>query len=116
MMKKAKMLSSVGIILAIVFFVGFLMLPAKAEAKAKVVSIEGVSYNVSSSFRDNLNALIGKKVYLTLDSGKTFAGLVKKVGDHLVHLEKLDGKEFFDALIRIEHISTIDTRFRNFQR
>ena len=116
MMKKVKMLSSVGIVLAFVFFVALLIFPARAEAKAEMVGIEGVNYNVGSSFKDNLESFVGKKVYLTLDSGKTFAGFVKKVGEHLIHLEKLDGKEFFDALIRIEHISTIDTRFRDFQR
>jgi hypothetical protein len=31
-------------------------------------------------------------------------------------LEKLDGKDHFDALLRIENISAIDTRFRNIQR
>jgi small nuclear ribonucleoprotein (snRNP)-like protein len=65
---------------------------------------------------DNLKALIGKKVYVTLDSGKSFAGYVKEVGDHLMHLEKLDGKDYFDALLRIENINAIDTRFRNIQR
>ncbi|MBW2250084.1 MAG: hypothetical protein JRF60_05515, partial [Deltaproteobacteria bacterium] len=76
-------------------------------------AIKGISYNVNSSLADNLKSLIGKKVYVTLDSGKTFAGLVKEVGNHLMHLEKLDGKDYFDALLRIENISAIDTRFRD---
>ena len=114
MMKKAKMLSSVGIILAMLFSGAFLIL--SAEAKAKVVVIEGMSYNVNSSLADNLKSFIGKKVYVTLGSGKTFAGFVKEVGNHLIHLEKLDGKDFFDALIRIENISAIDARFRKSQR
>jgi hypothetical protein len=42
--------------------------------------------------------------------------LVKGVGDHLVHLEKLAGKEHFDALIRIDRIDAIDARFRQIQR
>jgi hypothetical protein len=44
------------------------------------------------------------------------AGVVKEVGDHLVHLEKLDGKEYFDALIRVESINAMDARFRDVQR
>jgi len=114
MMKKSKMVGSVGLVLAILFNVTISMLPA--EAKTKAVAIEGVSYNVNSSLADNLKSLIGKKVYVTLDSGKTFAGFVKEVGNHLMHLEKLDGKGYFDALIRIENISAIDTKFRNIQR
>ena len=116
MMKRSKMVGSVGLALAILFYVTIFMLPAEAEAKSKVVAIEGISYNVNSSLADNLKSLIGKKVYVTLDSGKTFAGFVKEVGNHLMHLEKLDGKDYFDALIRIENISAIDTRFRDFKR
>ena len=116
MRKKAKMMNSVGITLAILFCSVLLMLPAEVAAKAKVVAIEGMSYNVNSSMADNLKSLIGKKVYVTLDSGKTFAGFVKEVGNHLIHLEKLDSKDYFNALILIENISAIDAKFRNLQR
>ena len=76
---------------------------------------EKISYHVNGSIADNLKSLSGKQVYVTLDSGKTFAGLVKEVGNHLLHLEKLQDKDYFDALIKIENISAIDTRFRGFQ-
>ena len=76
---------------------------------------ENISYNVNSSLADNLNSFVGKKVYITLDSGKTFAGNVKDVGNQLMHLEKLENKDYFDALINIQNISAIDTRFRGFQ-
>jgi hypothetical protein len=85
-------------------------------AGAKVAAIEGMAYNVGASLQDNLKSLVGKKVYVTLDSGKTFGGVVKEVGNNFVHLEKLDGKDFFDALIRIEDISAVDAKFRDFQR
>lgn len=97
-------------------FLTLLMMPAEAGAKAKVVAVEGISYNVNASMADNLKSLVGKKVYVTLDSGKTFTGYVKDVGNHLMHLEKLQGKDYFDALIRLENISAIDTRFRDIQR
>jgi hypothetical protein len=116
MRKKANILNSVGITLVMLFPVAFFTLPAVVGAKAEVVAIEGMSYNVNSSLADNLKSLIGKKVYVTLDSGKTFAGFIKEVGNHLIHLEKLDGKDFYDALIRIEDISTVDARFRKSQR
>jgi len=89
-------------------------LPAAGLAGA--VQVPGVSYNVNASLPDNLKSLVGKKVYVSLDSGTTFAGTVKQVGEHLLHLEKLDGKDFFDALIRLEDIAAIDTRFRELQR
>jgi hypothetical protein len=106
-----------GLALAIVFTVTTFMLPAGVvEAKPKVVAVEGVTYNVNSSLADNLKSLVGKKVHVSLDSGKTFVGFVKEVGNHLMHLEKLEGKDYFDALIRIENIIAIDTRFWNIQR
>ena len=116
MKKKSKMVVSVGLAVTILFCAAILLLPTKTEAGSKVVAVEGVSYNVNSSMTDNLKSLIGKKVYVSLDSGTTFAGYVKEIGDHLLHLEKLDGKDYFDALLRIENINAIDTRFRNIQR
>ena len=116
MLKKTKMVVSVTLAVAVLFCTAILMLPNETNAGTKVVAIEGVSYNVNSSMADNLKSLMGKKVYVTLDSGKSFAGNVKEVGDHLMHLEKLDGKDYFDALLRIENINAIDTRFRNIQR
>jgi len=56
MMKRSKMVGSVGSALAIVFYVTIFMLPAEAEAKSKVVAIEGISYNVNSSLADNLKS------------------------------------------------------------
>ena len=76
---------------------------------------ETIKYLVNASIADNLKSLLGKQVYVTLDSGKTFAGFVKEVGNHLLHLEKLQDKDYFDALIKMEDISAIDTRFRGFQ-
>ncbi|MCP3874063.1 MAG: hypothetical protein GY699_13005 [Desulfobacteraceae bacterium] len=116
MKNKGKILSATGITMVSLFFIVFSLLSTQADAKPKVVAIEGISYNVNASFADNLKSLVGKKVYIALVSGKTFSGVVKKIGNHLVHLEKLDGKEYFDALIRLENISAIDTRFRDYQR
>ena len=116
MMKKSKMVGSAALALTILFYATVLMLPAQAEAKSKVVAIEGISYHVNSSLADNLKSLTGRKVSVTLDSGQTFTGFVKEVGEHLMHLEKLEGKDYFDALLRIKNINAISTRFRNIQR
>ena len=116
MMKNAKMMRTMGITLTLMFCASLLMFSSAVEAKSKVVAVEGVSYNVNASITENLKSLISKKVCVTLNSGKIFYGFVKDVGNHLIHLEKLDGKDYFDALILIEDISAIDTKFRNIQR
>lgn len=115
-MKRSKMVGPAGFVLAVLFSVSIVMPTLKAGAQTKAVPIEGVTYQVNFSMHDNLKSLIGKKVYVTLNSGKTFAGFIKEVGEHLMHLEKLDGKEYFDALIRIEDIGAIDAKFRDIQR
>jgi len=116
MMKKSKIVGSIASLIAILFNVAMFMPPLNAAAETRAVPIQGISYNVNLSLQDNLKSLIGKKVYVTLNSGKSFAGFVKEVGDQLVHLEKLDGKDYFDALIRVEDIGAIDTKFRDVQR
>lgn len=115
-MKKARILSALGITITILTVTVFIISPQESMAKSQVVDIEGMSYNVNSSLTDNLKSLVGKKVSITIDSGKTLSGLVKEVGNHLIHLEKLQGKEYFDALIRIENISAIESMFRKHQR
>ncbi len=102
--------------MALLFYGTLLALPGEVQAAPKLVALEGINYSVSASLADNLKAFLGKTVHVTLDSGKSLVGFVKGVGDHLVHLEKLGGKEHFDALIRIEDISAIESRFRKFQR
>ncbi len=116
MTKKQKVIASVGLALAILFCVTIFISPSTAGAASKVVHIEGVGYNVNSSLADNLKSLINKRVSIILNSGETITGFVKEVGNHLVHIEKLEGQEYFDALLQIEKISAISTRFRTIQR
>ncbi len=113
---KAKMTGSTWVILTALALAMAFSFPADVGAKSKVVEIEGMSYNVKASMVDNLKSLVGKKVYVALDSGQTLAGTVKAVGNHLIHLEKIERKDYFDALIRIKNIIAIDVRFREVQR
>jgi hypothetical protein len=53
------------------------------------------------------------KIELHLRSGKSFVGSVGGLGDHHVVLTQLTGREFYDALVRIEDISAIEARVRN---
>ena len=105
---------SMAIGLAMFLLVVFLVVPARSQPQ--VENIPDVRYDVGTSLADNLKTLTGKKVFITLDSGQVFTGQVKAVSDQLVHVEKLEGKEYFDALIQLQHISAIDTRFRQLKR
>lgn len=71
-----------------------------------------VQFNVNTSMADNLAALKGKSVTLSLASGQTITGIVNDVKGNLLHLVKISQKEFYDALIAVDRISAIETKVR----
>lgn len=89
-----------------------LFLGLQAEAKS-IVPIEGSKFDVSVSMKDNLKLFTGRDVFIHLRSGKTLQGYVKAVGNDFVHLEKLAGRDFYDAFIRTEDISAMEAKFRD---
>ncbi len=100
----------------VLFSIAFLVLSQTSLAATKTVPIDGMYYTINASMMDNLNTLTGKKVTVILDGGKSLTGIVKSVDGHLIHLEKIERKEFFDSLIRIESIQAIEAQFRKIQR
>ncbi len=86
-----------------------LVFPAQAAIKTERVA--GVDYNVGHTLAQNLKSLSGKRVTVHLLSGDTLTGSVKAVNDQLLHLEKLERKDFFDALIRIRDVAAVEVRF-----
>jgi hypothetical protein len=90
--------------------------PTPTIAEQNLVPVEGAYFTVNASMSQNLKTFTGKRIGVTLDSGAVISGVVKEVGDHFLHLEKLDRKEYFDSLIRIEDISAFESRFRTIQR
>ena len=49
---------------------------------------------------------------IKLNSNEEVEGTVTKVGDSLVHLSKLSGKDFYDAVVLIDRISPVSMRLR----
>jgi hypothetical protein len=56
---------------------------------------------------EELNKRIGGWVCVTINSGITYCGIVMKERDGLVHLAKVQNKEYSDALIRVADISSL---------
>jgi hypothetical protein len=103
----------VGMALAMALFISSPVLVNQAAAEAKKPTpVEGAKFDTSFTMKDNLNIFLGKDVQLILRSGQTVQGYVKSVGDHFVHLERLAGKDFYDALVRTDDISAVEARFR----
>jgi hypothetical protein len=111
-MKRITMITSAAVLAAFLFTAIFIISAVSAQAKS-ATAVPGADFQVSFSIKDNLKTFMGKDVLLHLRSGKTFQGYVKSVWDNLVHLEKLAGRDFYDALIRIEDISAIEAKFRD---
>ena len=82
----------------------FSALNSQAEEKKIAVNL--------STIKDNLYQHVGKRVELVLRSGVKISGIVAKVGDHIVHIEKLSGKEFYDAALKIGSIDAVVFRAR----
>lgn len=71
-----------------------------------------VTLNETSTIKDVLSQHVGKRVSVRTDAGETLDGTVVKVTAQLVHIEKLAGKEFFDAVVRIDRISSVTFRMK----
>ena len=89
-----------------------ILIVVEAPQARSIAPLNGVKFDTASSIKDNLKALVGKDVVIHLRSGKSFQGYVKGIGDHMIHIEKLSGRDFYDVLIRVEDISGIETQFR----
>ena len=61
---------------------------------------------------DVLRARQGKTVTVLLRSGKEYGGTVAEVRGQSVVLKNLSGKEFYDALIRLDDVSAVEIRNR----
>lgn len=89
-----------------------LFVTLQAAQAAAVDPKEYAQLNAAIPLADNLMAMKGKAVAVSLSSGQTMTGVVKEVQNNLLHLEKLSQKEFYDALIRVDQIVAIEVHAR----
>jgi hypothetical protein len=85
-----------------------LWLAAPILAEDQPLTVQG-----SQAMRENLQKKVGTKVTLQLSGGQELNGKVAEVGENVVHLSELTGKEFFDAVVRLDHISALVVRVRD---
>lgn len=104
-----KKLMSAGCVFLLLCAVAVLA-PSRSACAAEVKA--AVQLNAAMSLADNLSALTGKTVTVHLTGGQSMTGIVKEVKNGLLHLEKLSQKEFYDGLISINTIVSLETRAR----
>ena len=73
---------------------------------------ETLQVQAGDTVRSVLERQMGRRVTLRLDAGAEISGTVAKVGQSLVHLSELTGREFFDAVVPIERIQAVIVRTR----
>ncbi|MCO6432548.1 MAG: hypothetical protein J5J00_16970 [Deltaproteobacteria bacterium] len=66
-----------------------------------------------NAVKSNLEKLVGKKVILKVANGDELSGTVKEVGTESVVISQLTGKEFYDALVKIDQIAAVIARARD---
>ncbi len=62
--------------------------------------------------RDVLTHFAGKRLALRLESGEEIEGTITTVGNSLVQVSRLSGKEFYDAVVSIDRITAVRMRAR----
>ena len=66
----------------------------------------------TATMREILAERVGKRATLRLQSGEDLNGTVVAVGDSLVHLTRLAGKDYFDAVVSIDRVSAVVMQMR----
>ena len=101
MMRSSRIVAALGLVVAV-------HLPW-AAAFAQDVKLEVKSTDTVKSV---LERMVGKRVSVVLTSGPELSGIVTSVGDKVVLLSELTGREFFDGVVNIEQIGAVIVRTR----
>lgn len=91
-----------------------LVLAAVLSSLAPALRAQSAPVRVSEAdtVRDVLERTVGKRATVQLDSGHELTGTVQAVGEHVVHLAELSGKEFYDAVIDLDEVAAVIVRAR----
>ena len=92
------------LLLPVVLVLALITAAVAQEAKMSIVN--------EDTIRTVLSKQVGKQVTLKLDSGEELGGVVRTVGEHVVHIEKISGKEFFDAIVDLDEVAAVILRVR----
>ncbi len=92
------------LLLPVVLVLALITAALAEEAKMSIVNEDTV--------RTVLSKQVGKQVTLKLDSGEELGGVVRTVGVHVVHVERISGKEFFDAVVDLDEVAAVILRVR----
>ena len=85
-----------------------LSLPLSADAQGGKLQVQS-----SDTMKTVLQGQMGQRVSVVLTTGPgEIAGVVTMVGDKVVHLSGLTGREYFDAVVALDQIAAVVIRVR----
>lgn len=89
-----------------------LVLSTTVPAVGVLAEEAAFTLKTSTTMREVLSEYTGKRVALRLESGDEIEGTVAMVGNSLLHLARLSGREFYDAVVSIDKINAVRMRVR----
>ncbi len=89
----------------------FIGLPAQAT-KTSPPSTAKLNIEAKDTVLSVLKRHVGEYLYLQTDSGKEINGKLVFVGKKVVHIEKVSGRDFYDAVIDIDSIEAAMVKVR----
>ena len=95
-----------ALVLASVLAVAPLIGPVQVKAQDAPLEVNADAIKV------NLERQVGKRVRLRLISGQDVEGTVVAVSTAAVHVARLAGLDFFDAVVRLDQIAAVIVRVR----
>jgi len=75
-----------------------------------VVQAEPLSVPASASMAEVLASQVGKRVSVQLRTGEELTGVVRFVGDRIVVIGELAGREYFDAAVAVDAVAAVIVR------
>jgi hypothetical protein len=84
-----------------------------AEPSMPSGNADDLELNSPDSVRLNLEKFTGERITVSLIGGGEFQGIVSRVGATTLYITELTGREFFDAVVRLDHISAVTVKMRN---
>ena len=94
-------------LVAVTFVLTLGLLAPDAQAQDAKLDVKS-----GDTVRSILERHVGKRVGLVVTNGPELTGVVTTVGDKVVHLSELTGREFFDAVIALDHVAGVVVRVR----
>ena len=88
-------------------------LPLSTWSPAVLAQEAAFTLNASAEMKDILSENVGKRVAIRLASGEEIEGTVTTVGKTLVHISRLTGKDFYDAVVSIDRIAAVRIKARD---